>query len=112
LCCRLGGRAYKIQVNGTNEWSPHMDIGKISNSGLPIDALKLKKVKREEDSGAPSKGDKLEISEEAASLFNTTESKNFDEIRQRIQSGYYFQPEVTQQVVDAILRDPAFDQNT
>jgi len=89
-----------------------MDITKISNTGLPLEQSRLKKVKEEETNDRSLQGDKIEISGEAVSLFNASESKGFEAIRKKIESGYYLQNDVTEQVVDAILRDPTLGKNS
>ena len=80
-----------------------MDIGKITNSGIPLEPSR-KKAKEESGKARP-KEDKVELSEEAKSLFRTSESKRLEEIQNKIQSGYYFQHGVTEMVVDALMRD-------
>jgi len=86
-----------------------MNISKITNVGSPTDDLKPKNVKSSRSSAASLKEDKLEISSEAASLFNASGVKSFDEIKDKIQSGFYFRRDVTEKVVDAILRDPTIN---
>lgn len=80
-----------------------MDIGKVTNSGLPLEPSRKKA--KDEPGKTRSKEDRVEISEEAVSLFKTSESKRLEEIQNKIQSGYYFRHDVTETVVDALMRD-------
>jgi len=81
-----------------------MDIGKVTGIGVPLEPLKSKKAKDDPEKSGVGK-DKLEISDEAVSLFQTSENKRLEEIRNRIDSGYYFQRDVTEKVVDAMMQD-------
>ena len=81
-----------------------MEIKRILNGGLPIESTRGKKAKNEPEK-VSSTEDRAEISEEAVSLFRSSEDKRTEEIRSRIQSGYYFQREVTEKVVDEMFRD-------
>jgi anti-sigma28 factor (negative regulator of flagellin synthesis) len=85
-----------------------MDINKISNAGFPVDPLKSKKMKEDEKSEVSSKEDKIEISPEAVSMFNASETKRLEEVRSKIQSGYYLQRDVTEKVADALLKEFGF----
>jgi anti-sigma28 factor (negative regulator of flagellin synthesis) len=81
-----------------------MDINRIANGGLQPDPSKIKKTK--EDPGKIRlQGDKIDISDEAVSLFKTQENKRLEEIRGKIDSGYYFQRDITEKVVDAVMKD-------
>ena len=82
-----------------------MDINRISNGGLPIEPLKSKKAKEEAKSEVSSKRDRVELSDEAISLITASDTKRFEEIRQRVDDGHYFRREVTEKIVDAMLRD-------
>ncbi len=86
-----------------------MGIERVSNSGIPTQPLKPKKVSDGEPMGKTSSEDRLEISDEAVSLFQSSESKRLESVREKIRSGYYLQREVTEKVADAILKDPEFD---
>ncbi len=52
-----------------------------------------------------SKKDKIEISEQAKALHNTSEIKNLSEIQKKIESGFYNSEEVLSKVADAILKE-------
>ena len=82
-----------------------MDINRISIAGLPIEPLKSKKAKEEAKSEVSSKRDRVELSDEAISLVTASETKRFEEIRQRVDDGHYFRREVTEKIVDAMLKD-------
>ena len=81
-----------------------MDINRITNGGLSSDSLKTKKA-REESKEVRSQEDRVELSDEAVSLFRTQESKRLEEIRERIESGYYSRPDVIEKVIDGLMRD-------
>lgn len=49
--------------------------------------------------------DKIQLSEEALSLYGTEKAKKLEAIRANIQSGFYETPEVTARVVAGLLRD-------
>jgi anti-sigma28 factor (negative regulator of flagellin synthesis) len=81
-----------------------MDINRITNGGLPLEPLKSKKVQEESVEGS-SREDRVELSDEAIHLFSASEGKRLEDIRQKIDSGFYLQKEVSEKVVDAMLRD-------
>jgi len=80
-----------------------MDINRVVGSGLPLEPLKSKKEKQEPEKVSSSK-DMAEISEEAVSMFKTSEKRAAD-IRNKIDSGFYNQRDVTEKVVDAMMKD-------
>jgi len=83
-----------------------MNINEISNGSLPVDPFKSKKVKEKADSAPASGGkDKVELSDRARSLFEAEQEQRFQKIQERIHQGYYFQKEVTEKVVDEMLKD-------
>jgi hypothetical protein len=51
------------------------------------------------------KRDKIEISEQAKALKNTSETKNLADIQKKIDSGFYNSDEVIGKVADAILKE-------
>ena len=81
-----------------------MDINRITNGGLPADPLKTRKSKDDPEK-VRSQKDRVELSDEAVSLFKTQENKRLEEIRKKIDSGYYFQRDITEKVVDAMMQD-------
>lgn len=81
-----------------------MDINRITNSGLSAEPIRPKKAKDEPEK-AKSQEDRVEFSEEAVSLFKAQGDKRLEAIRNKIDSGYYFQRDVTEKVVDAMFPD-------
>ena len=81
-----------------------MAINEIVGQGLPIDPLKGREVKGEKRSKTTGK-DKAELSEEARALYEAKQEKRAQEIQTKIEQGFYFQPEVTEKVVEMLLKD-------
>ena len=81
-----------------------MAIEKIGAGGpiLPAGESKKEKVAK-----APKqeKTDKVELSEEAKSLYAAEREKKLDEIREKVKNGFYDAPEVTEKVVEGLKRD-------
>jgi anti-sigma28 factor (negative regulator of flagellin synthesis) len=84
-----------------------MAIREVIGQGAPVDPVKGNK------SGAQAKGkqavqsgsDRVEVSEEARALFEADQSRRVDEIRRKIQDGFYNTRDVTEKVADAILKE-------
>ncbi len=83
-----------------------MTINEVSGNGFPIQPGQPRRAKSE-PATERSAGDRVELSDEARSLFESDESRRLTEIRQKIDAGYYNQRDVLEKVVDAILRDLA-----
>lgn len=49
--------------------------------------------------------DRVELSDEARALYDADQSNRFEMIREKIRQGFYFQRDVTEKVVDAMLKD-------
>jgi len=81
-----------------------MTIREIVARGTPLDPLKEKKAKDQENTKSSSK-DKVELSKEARSLYEADRTKRIEELREKIQQGFYFTQEVTEKVADAVLKD-------
>lgn len=81
-----------------------MGISEITSQGALPPADKGKKSK-EPSRSSPGKKDKVELSSEAKSLFESGRSKRLEEIQQKIKDKYYDRPEVTEKVADALLKD-------
>lgn len=81
-----------------------MGIKEVTSSGLPIQPSQPKKVKEEQTSKSSPK-DKVEVSEEARSLFESERAKKLEEIQKKIDEGFYSKREVIEQVADAMLND-------
>ena len=81
-----------------------MDINRITNGVPPPDPLKVKKSKDDPEKARSTK-DRVELSDEAVSLFKSQENNRLEGIRKKVESGYYFQRDITEKVVDAMMRD-------
>jgi anti-sigma28 factor (negative regulator of flagellin synthesis) len=51
------------------------------------------------------KSDRVDVSEEARVLYASKLIGRFETIRERIRQGFYFRKDVTEKVVDAMLKD-------
>jgi hypothetical protein len=64
------------------------------------------KVKDKEHEGdGEDKKDRVEVSEEARAMYDIERTRRFDAIREKIRNGFYLQRDVTDKVVDAVLKD-------
>ena len=81
-----------------------MSIRGIESEFAPVEPVKGKKspTPAKASSGA---GDKVQVSGEAKSLFQADQSKRIEEIRKRLDEGYYLTPEVTDKIVDGLMND-------
>lgn len=84
-----------------------MSVREVSGNGLPIEPVKGKKSQVQEKEKAESREgkDRVELSEEARAMYEATQSRRIDDIREKIRDGFYLQPDVTEKVADAILKD-------
>jgi anti-sigma28 factor (negative regulator of flagellin synthesis) len=62
-------------------------------------------VRTKEKSDSDDRSDRIELSDEARAMYESQQSSRFDTIRERIRQGFYFQKDVTEKVVDAMLKD-------
>lgn len=62
------------------------------------------KGKKREGVGADKK-DRVEVSPEARAMYEAEQTARFDAIREKIRKGFYSQHDVTEKVVDAVLKD-------
>jgi anti-sigma28 factor (negative regulator of flagellin synthesis) len=62
---------------------------------------KVKAKKREES----EKKDSVEVSKEARAMYDAEQTRRFEAIREKIRTGFYFQRDVTEKVVDAMMKD-------
>jgi anti-sigma28 factor (negative regulator of flagellin synthesis) len=83
-----------------------MTISEISGGPSPLDPVKGKKNKDAAKTKILSR-DKVQLSEEARSLFEADHEKRLQIVREKIQQGFYFQRGVTEKVVDLMLKDLA-----
>ena len=81
-----------------------MSIREIASEGIPVDPIKPKKSTPAEPAKTAPK-DSLEVSGKAKSLYNAGQVKKYEEIRQKLDQGFYDRPEVTEKVVDALLEE-------
>ena len=81
-----------------------MDIRKIGQPQNAYDTAKVRKEKWREEERAGRGDDSVELSPEALKLFQAEENKKIDMIRERIQSGYYFRPDVVDRVAAELLQ--------
>ena len=81
-----------------------MAVNEINGTALPFDPLRGKGVKSEKDSKTSAK-DKVELSDEARSLFNAKKAQRVDEIHEKIRNGFYARRDVTEKVADLILKE-------
>jgi anti-sigma28 factor (negative regulator of flagellin synthesis) len=62
-------------------------------------------VRDKEATESDEKSDRVDVSEEARALYASKLSGRFETIRERIRQGFYFRKDVTEKVVDAMLKD-------
>jgi anti-sigma28 factor (negative regulator of flagellin synthesis) len=84
-----------------------MAIVEITSGAAPLDPLKGKKGDHvaKSESQRDDSGDRVELSEEARALYDVEQTRRFEAIREKIRQGFYFQPDVTQKVVEALLKE-------
>jgi hypothetical protein len=84
-----------------------MAIVEVTSGATPLDPLKGKKSDQSPrtESRRSASVDRAEVSEEARALFDVEQNRRFDAIREKIQQGFYFQPDVTEKVVEALLKE-------
>ncbi|MFA6541122.1 MAG: hypothetical protein WCT99_05925 [Bacteroidota bacterium] len=80
-----------------------MDIRKIAQAQVVHDPLRVRQEKEKHDEQNHST-DSVELSPEALERFQEVENKKIETIQQRIASGFYFTPDVTQKVADELLK--------
>ena len=62
-------------------------------------------IPEKEATESDEKSDRVDVSDEARALYASQLSGRFETIRERIRQGFYFQKDVTEKVVDAMLKD-------
>ncbi len=93
-----------------------MAIQEILNTSGAVDPVKSGKnassssktavrAKENESSESDERSDRVELSDEARAMYEAKQSARFETIRERIRQGFYFQKDVTEKVVDAMLKD-------
>ena len=81
-----------------------MGISEVNNSGIPVQPSQARKIKDDREAEESSK-DKVHVSDEARSLYETERSKKLSEIQNKIDQGFYSKREVIEKVADAMLQD-------
>ncbi|HUI10198.1 MAG TPA: hypothetical protein VL221_07710 [Bacteroidota bacterium] len=81
-----------------------MNIKGVEGDFSPIDPLKGKKDSSGAKQASASK-DRVQVSGRARTLFEADQAARLDEIRKRLESGYYNSQDVTEKVVDGIMDD-------
>ena len=85
-----------------------MNINGISGEGVPLRSTRSKKIREEKSKSTSRKNtDSVELSGKAKSLYEADQAKRLEDIRQKIDSGFYAQREVVERVVDGLLKDVA-----
>ncbi len=72
--------------------------------GTRSDTTDTVKGKEHEGDGKEKK-DSVEVSPEARALYDAEQTRRFEIIREKIHDGFYLERDVTEKVVDAILKD-------
>ncbi|GEM_PF-2123658 len=81
-----------------------MNINEVAGTNVPIPGARSKKS-RDEKPVETIKKDRVELSGEAQSLFETEQSRQLTEIQKKIADRFYERHEVMVHVVDALLKD-------
>jgi anti-sigma28 factor (negative regulator of flagellin synthesis) len=81
-----------------------MSINEITGAPSPLSPLKPRKPITETKESSPS-SDEVQLSGEARSLYEAAQTKRMEEIRVRLNDGFYLSQEVTEKIVDALLED-------
>lgn len=91
-----------------------MAIQEILNTSGAVDPVKggnragtsaKTSVRAKEKTEGDERSDRIELSDEARAMYESQQSSRFEAIRERIRDGFYFQKDVTEKVVDAMLKD-------
>lgn len=89
-----------------------MGIQEILGNAGPTDPAKgtrsgsSEKVKGKEREGdEEDRKDGIEVSQQAREMYDAERTRRFDSIREKIRQGFYFQRDVTEKVVDAMMKD-------
>jgi anti-sigma28 factor (negative regulator of flagellin synthesis) len=81
-----------------------MAIDKIGFGGIVVRSSENSKQKAK-NADKPGSVDRAELSEEAKLLFAAEKEKKIGEIREKVKSGFYNTPEVTEKVVEGLMQD-------
>jgi len=81
-----------------------MNVKGIEGDFTPIDPLKGKKESGGAKQASAGK-DRVQVSGKARTLFLADQAAHLEEIRKRLESGYYNSQDVTDSIVDGIMDD-------
>lgn len=79
-----------------------MEIHEIDGKPLPVDQFKGRSSDKRDTREVSQ--DKVQLSDEARSLYEA-QAKKIEQIHEEVRNGFYFQPEVTERVVELLLKD-------
>jgi anti-sigma28 factor (negative regulator of flagellin synthesis) len=87
-----------------------MGIQEILGNAGPVDPVKGNRSETSEKTKArkledEDKKDSVEVSREARAMYESDQTRRFEAIREKIRNGFYFQRDVTDKVVDAMIKD-------
>ena len=84
-----------------------MGIVEVTGNAGSVERVKESKSKAPDKAKPAQKEakDKVELSDQARALYEADQSKRIEAIREKVSSGFYFQKDVTEKVVDALLED-------
>jgi hypothetical protein len=82
-----------------------MSIQEISGGGTLVPSSNSKKIREEKRTSDVKHTDRAEVSEEARSKYLADQTKRLDEVKQRMDDGFYNRRDVLEQVVDSLLKD-------
>ncbi len=86
-----------------------MSIQEITGGASPVPPLKKgKPVAEAREASTPS--DKVSLSKEAQALYESGQAKRLEEIRDKLNNGFYNNPDITAKIVDGLLDDLKKDQ--
>jgi anti-sigma28 factor (negative regulator of flagellin synthesis) len=80
-------------------------VDPVKGGNRPTTSAKSSTVRAKEKSDSDERSDRIELSDEARAMYESQQSGRFEAIRERIRQGFYFQKDVTEKVVDAMLKD-------
>lgn len=83
-----------------------MAINEIMGSGaIPVESIRRATNSSDEKKEEVKKTDRVEVSSEARGLYEAGQTKQDDEIRKKIESGFYNSSNVIEKIADEVLKD-------
>jgi anti-sigma28 factor (negative regulator of flagellin synthesis) len=85
-----------------------MEISEISGGPKPVNPVREDErdaAGTERKKGSRPQADNVELSDQARAMFEASRTERFERIRERIRSGFYSSPDVTDAVVEGVVRD-------